>query len=195
MQTANWIMNYMNLEHEKLLRLKDAHQSIKLSAIKPHLIDALILALTNEYRRIRGVHPLSFAPTLRASSHLHSLAMKRHNFFDHVNPYNLNYKTIDKRVIATGVGFERFGENLAKIPTIDKVLEIGRFRFPEPRQVSYFDYVSKVITAWIESPGHEKNLVDTDYYYSGSYALLHHEDDAPYFLITQNFGSKISFTV
>lgn len=118
-----------------------------------------VVDLTNQERISRGLPPLSTNSTLNNVAEQHSQDMVAQNYFSHQGkdgslPWN--------RMQAQGYGYSRAAENIA-------------FGQTTPQQV---------VTDWMNSPGHRKNILDPNLkeigvgYYDGYW--------------TQDFGTAIA---
>lgn len=118
-----------------------------------------VVNLTNQERVSRGLSPLAINPTLNNVAEQHSQDMVVQNYFSHQGkdgslPWN--------RMQAQGYAYSRAAENIA-------------FGQTTPQQV---------VTDWMNSPGHQKNILDPNLkeigvgYYNGYW--------------TQNFGTAMA---
>lgn len=97
------------------------------------------LAQINSFRAGNGVGPLRICPNLMTSAQNHAGDMAARNYFSHTTPEGV---TFDQRITGAGyTGWSTVGENIAS---------------GQPS-------VTAVMTAWIASPGHRANLVDSAY--------------------------------
>jgi len=106
--------------------------------------------------------PLTMHPQLRTSARLHSQDMANQDYFDHTS---LDGRSLTDRTSAAGYSGGFVGENIALgQPTAEAVVE-----------------------AWMESPGHCRNIMNPNFRYLG----VGRADNAmstPYW--TQNFGDR-----
>ncbi|MEV7187743.1 CAP domain-containing protein [Kitasatospora sp. NPDC093102] len=117
-----------------------------------------VLALVNEHRRRAGLGPLRTDDRLRASARAHSADMARRGYFDHTDPDGGNPPD---RMRAAGYP-DPAAENLAR----------GQ-RSPH-----------EVVQAWMNSPGHRKNIMKPEVTTLG--VGIHLGDGGPWW--TQHFG-------
>jgi uncharacterized protein YkwD len=120
------------------------------NATNPELVRAAILCLINRERAQNGEQPLALNAQLGEAAEGHSSEMVADNYFAHVSPSGL---TPVDRVRETGyipngnVGYV-IGENLAW----------GTLGLSTPQSI---------VSAWIASPGHLANILETQYTQTG----------------------------
>ncbi|GAA0444582.1 hypothetical protein Aca07nite_53740 [Actinoplanes capillaceus] len=94
-----------------------------------------VLALANQHRRAAGCEPLSLDRRLIEAANRHAADMARRGYFDHESPRGV---MAGSRVTDAGYAWSRYGENIAR----------GQ------------DSPYRVVTDWMESPGHRRNILD-----------------------------------
>ncbi|WP_346620064.1 CAP domain-containing protein [Blastococcus montanus] len=92
-----------------------------------------MLALVNEQRALAGCGAVTADPALAGVARAHSADMRDRGFFDHVNPSG-----VDPFERARQVGITARAENIAR----------GQRD------------AAAVMEAWMNSPGHRKNILD-----------------------------------
>lgn len=92
----------------------------------------------NAERRARGLHTLHWNEELAGEARRHAVNMARRKFFDHVDPQRGD---LAERINGSGIQWYRCSENL--------------YREKEIR-----DPAEHVIQAWLNSPEHQKNMLD-----------------------------------
>lgn len=97
-----------------------------------------VLRFTNEIRAEYGLDALIWNDTLAETAYKHSLDMSERGFFDHVNP---DGETPFDRMKNAGISYTAAAENIAA----------GQSS-PE-----------SVIEAWMNSPGHRKNILNPEF--------------------------------
>lgn len=123
-----------------------------------------IVRLTNAERVRAGLAPLQENPLLQRAAVLKAQHMLTHNYFDHVSPDGLSpWVWFDR----TGYHYEFAGENLA----ID------------------FVEAEDVVTAWMRSPGHRRNLLSDRYKETGIAAATGEFGGRTATVIVQHFGA------
>ena len=95
-----------------------------------------VLALVNQHRANNGLAPLCLSGLLSQAAYNHSQDMQTNNYFDHTG---LNGSQPWDRIEAVGYRGTYFAENIA---------------------MGYQSAV-EVVTGWIESPGHNANLLSS----------------------------------
>lgn len=98
-------------------------------------VRAEVLARVNEARRKAGLKPLRSDPLLDRAAQRHAEDMLARGYFAHESPED---KTVRERAKAAGYDWRTIGENVAE----------GQFT------------VDEVMTTWLNSPGHRRNILD-----------------------------------
>lgn len=116
--------------------------------------------LLNQYRQQQGVPTLEYSKILEEAAFAHAKDMYDRDFFDHVSPSGT--RPIDRAADAGFCRIRSVGENIA------------------------WNYVSfqAVQTGWENSPGHNANMISTDYRYVGM--GYYNSPNGPYYV--QVFG-------
>jgi uncharacterized protein YkwD len=78
------------------------------------LLAAAVFAESNRRRQQRQSAPLGYMPALETVSTLHARDMVRHNFFDHINPFEPVKRTLSDRLDLVDLGGSFYAENIAK---------------------------------------------------------------------------------
>ena len=122
-----------------------------------------VVSLVNQHRRAMGLRPVRRSPSLTKAARWKSRHMARYRYFDHADPSG---RSPFKRM--WDCGFHRrlaLGENIAA----------GQ-RSP-----------AAVFRAWLNSPGHRRNIETAAYRFIGVGAV--HRSGSPYgWYWTQDFG-------
>lgn len=124
-----------------------------------------MLAQLNSYRAQHGLQPVRYSKALELAADEHALDMRARRFFGHQNPDGLGPPD---RAASAGFCHRLVGENLA----------YGRNARRAPRDA---------LQAWIESPGHERNLRG-EYAWVGMGYLHVHEGADHYYYWVQVFA-------
>lgn len=178
-------------------------------------LDEEVLRWTNVERRKNGLNPFRSHPRLRRMAIIHSEQMLDHCFCDHENPYEPMFRTMDDRlryVMGDGfAGFHAYAENIALCPTLKHQDTIVSGTFPilvriehgvphiydksgnELRRCTVEEFAQAVVTGWMNSPGHRKNILNPIYEYLGCGCAGYQQDlgngaVVSYYYLTQNFG-------
>lgn len=124
-----------------------------------------IIWFTNYYRAQYGLKPLSLSDQLRNSAYYKSMDMFKHHYFAHYRPSN--DMGFDNFVDNQKYAFIKIGENLAK---------------------GDFTTSKQIVDAWMNSPDHRQNILDTTYTEIGVSVDYGELDGERMVLITQHFG-------
>jgi uncharacterized protein YkwD len=143
------------------------------------LVRAATLCLVNRERAVHGERPLHANARLRRAAQAHTESMAVGDYFEHVGPRgqtplarmrNAGY------ISSSRVGYE-VGENIAW----------GTLSLATPRAI---------VAAWMASPGHRANILDSHYRETGIGVSPHPPaslaHDQPGAIYTQDFGVIIS---
>ncbi len=157
---------------------------IPAGAMDVALLDRAILFHSNRARCRMGLNPLAPDPRLRDAATGHSADMVRLGFFDHVSPVP-GRATMGERLQAGGVAFRTAAENLATAKRLEigdgqPVYPLGQDRCaysytPKGRRVpvrTYDSLAENLVTRWLESPGHRRNLLNGDYTRHGASGVI-----------------------
>ncbi len=125
-----------------------------------------ILAFTNDLRIQKGLEPFTESELLDLSAQNKADDMAKNSYFSHVNAQN---KTVSDWVKDTGYSYRFVGENLA----------MG------------FSTARNVINAWIKSPTHYANLVDTDFLEFGAGLQSGEYDGVDTVFVAEHFATPI----
>ncbi len=115
-----------------------------------------VLELTNAFRESKGRAPLKLNEKLTIAAQGHVEDMAERDYFAHNSP---DGEGIGERINATGYNYSTAGENIA----------------------AGFLSAESVVNAWIESPGHLANLLNTSYTEIGLGYFYEADDHGPQF--------------
>jgi uncharacterized protein YkwD len=125
-----------------------------------------MLAQVNELRRKAGAPPLELDPVLQKAAQAHAQDMLARGYFAHKSPSGT---TVRERSRKAGYDWRTIGENIAE------------------GQKS----VDEVLTTWMGSPGHRKNILEPRFKDLGIGLVTGKTRDGEYRVIwVQNFGAK-----
>ncbi|HET9225340.1 MAG TPA: CAP domain-containing protein [Thermoanaerobaculia bacterium] len=127
-----------------------------------------MLAQVNAARKKAGLKPLRLDSTLAKSAQRHAEDMLSRGYFAHRSPSGA---TVRERARAAGYDWRAVGENIAFGQTS----------------------VDEVVTTWLGSPGHRKNILSPNYSELGVGLALGRGQDGKYQVLwVQNFGTPAS---
>jgi uncharacterized protein YkwD len=136
-------------------------------AQSPDPIVQSVINLTNLYRAQAGLSPLRWNPVLSATALAHSQDMAVNDFFGHTGS---NGSSLFDRLRAAGYAYDTAGENIA-----------AGYATPEG-----------VVQAWMQSPGHQANILSPEATELGVGFVLLDQDPGRVqsrYYWTQNFGT------
>ncbi len=125
-------------ETEDVATTEDEEQNSTPSTPNASTFEQQVLALVNQERAIRNLHPLVMNAQLVQSARAHSADMAQQNFFSHTG---LDGRSPGDRIEAAGYQGNAWGENIAFGQTT-----------PE-----------EVMNSWMNSPGHAANILHQDF--------------------------------
>lgn len=126
-----------------------------------------VIELTNDVRTREGVAPVVYNEKLEKSALSKSHDMVERNYFEHVSPEGKRLRDFLKDA---NYPYSVAGENLA----------VG-FTTPE-----------KMVNAWVESPTHFANLIDTDFKEIGVGTAVGMYGGYPALYATEHFGNPLN---
>jgi uncharacterized protein YkwD len=136
--------------HSSARQLTCPHAGLQPTRHDLNLIRAATLCLVNRERAIRGERPLRPNARLRRAAQAHTNSMASDDYFEHVGPRGQTplARMRDAGYISSShVGYE-VGENIAW----------GTLGLATPRAI---------VAAWMASPGHRANILDSNYRETG----------------------------
>ena len=141
-------------------------------------IEESLVKLTNEARIKEGGKPLIVDEMLRDAARGHSNDMLYRGFFDHIDPDGLNQAgriaIYHRRLISRSTG--------------ENILTMSGYDPSNPEKIAYeMMYGDK---GWMNSPGHKKNILDTDYTHIG----IGVSQQGKEIRATQNFAQAKAYT-
>lgn len=157
------------------------NERINIKAIDYNLIELGVSYLTNIYRKKKGKSALNYNPNLSDAAYMHSQQMQSFHFFAHNNKRNKSLETIDKR--AAVAGYDSF-------ITLAENIYYGALDTQNPS--SYYELCNAIVNAFIQSKGHQSNLLATDVEDMGCGVYFEKSLENTYwhFYFTQDFGKQ-----
>lgn len=161
--------------------IKKLNSVIDLQDVDYDLINLIVLHYTNEHRVKKQNKRLIYNKNLGNSALLHSLEMKKYNFFSHINKRNRKYRNLEDRAkFVSYQGYLALAENLY-------------YGFIDLSAISTYKELGKKITqAFIDSRSHNLNLLDKDLKEIGQALVFKNkaENGFIYYYFTQSFGTR-----
>lgn len=125
---------------------------------------AKIIEITNAERRVAGVDLVKQSPELTAAAQAKAADMFTHNYWAHVSPQGVEPWSF---ITSSGYKYQHAGENLAR-------------DFSNPKDV---------VSAWMSSSTHKKNLLDRRYSDIGIAVVDGYINGVETTIVVQMFGS------
>ena len=152
--------------------------------IDPGIVARHIHTMTNKQRTSRKLSALSRIGAIDSIAHRHSLDMSDRNYFEHVSPEGV---TAWDRLERAGYDCSGFAENIFLQPAYIS------YSYTDKDDPSSYTYnwikdektvADKIVTGWMNSPGHRKNILNPQYDRIGVGVVIN-ADEKVY--ATQNF--------
>lgn len=110
-----------------------------------------VLKVVNEHRRKHDRKPLKYSRALAMAAHAHAVDMADRDYFGHDTKGGMGWAKRIKKI----VGRARFPEVHTILDTIGENVAYGQ------------DTAREVVGDWIDSPGHNENLLRKDFTHMG----------------------------
>ena len=201
---------YAQYDHESFLASGMANVVVDYHDPDYGLMNAAVFYHTNKYRISKGKQALAFSAALRDAAVYHSLRMVEQGFYDHTNRRIGSMRTVVERAQYFGYPNGFVGENIDKEFFIDyrsgtnysPRMENGHMQYyaikgdalvPLPI-LTYDQLAENLLTEWINSAGHRKNMLMSEYKYLGLGLIPDFQNldkqQIPEVLATQVFGGE-----
>jgi uncharacterized protein YkwD len=167
-RTAAWHRHYTP---ETFSALPEARAIVDRSKCDPGLLSAAMHHASNKARASHSMPTLEYSAELAACALSHSRAMAEKNFFSHKDPHDASRATMSLRLKAHGIAGVAIAENISYI---------------HDSGYTYLSLGEYVVSRWMKSPGHRKNLLNRRYTRLGCGAWT---GSGTRWLLTQNFAS------
>ena len=203
---------YSNYSCSKFFAIEALKTTIMKEGLNVDLLNAAIFHYTNFERNKFKIPICEFYPGLRDSSIIHSAQMKMHDFFNHENQFNPQYRLLSDRVNSINnenTGFSCIGENISDYPilktdgnkfVVKGLLNTQRYYsidgLKEIHPFTYGEFAREVVNGWVNSQGHRQNILNPQFKYLGCGAVMYEKKNSIsismiHFKITQNFGGDL----
>lgn len=164
-------------------------------------LNAAIFFATNEQRRLRKLHLLTYSAFLEESAAMHSKDMCDRNFFSHTNPVDRKKRNPNDRARLVGILNPYLAENIATAFGLqyeqDKDVVVkgpGKFSYPNKTDLlpphTYLSVADVLLESWMNSEGHRRNILSDKALQLGCGTYMYHDKNfnlMPTFIATQNF--------
>ena len=156
--------------------LEIAHQLIDTNNIDYELFNAAVFYCTNIQRTKHEKKPFKHSRLLEKAAQDHSKNMVTYNFFSHTSTVRGKTSMTDR---LTAVGLSEYGawaENIA---------------ISNDTNPTYWSFALKLVDQWMNSEGHKKNILNSNYNYLGCGAYYYKFEYGTYHYLksTQTFSS------
>lgn len=157
------------------------NNEINLNNIDISLLENSVIYLSNQYRLEKGKHVVNYNKQLNHAAYIHSKQMVLHDFFDHINPYEKQFRDLDNRANFVHYNdYQTLSENI--IYGYIDLKNVG----------TYKDLAKYIVNSFIESKGHRDNLLANDVDEIGCGIAFEQKtrNGYWYFYFTQDFGKR-----
>ena len=193
--------NFFQLSPAQFATRSETQKELQFNALQADLLNAAVLHETNRRRAEKGLRPLQHHPKAQQVAAIQSQIMAKRGSISHDNPENPKLGTLPKRVRSVGVNPGLAAENVATAfglryesgKAFYKREDRGTTLFsyapngPAIRPHSYNSFAKALVDAWMNSPGHRKNILLSDAEYLGvSCIAAVAESELPIFYCTQH---------
>jgi uncharacterized protein YkwD len=192
---------YSQNDHRNFRNEKMFNAAMDFEKIDFKRINAVVFHLTNEIRVKHNLKPLLFAVELENSSMMHANDMNDKNFFSHINEKDKKKSTPNDRAQLCHVANPMLAENIIEgyglqYKAKETVYIRGKGQFSSTpdgallKPHTYITFGEAVITGWMNSKDHRKNMLSDDALQLGCgsvYYVNQKFNDMPSFLVVQNF--------
>lgn len=193
------------MEPKEFFSHEAAHQQINLQNPNHHLLSVSVFQATNLLRKLHGLQALKPDYSLHLAGMDHISSMRKHQFFDHYNPYNSKQRTFRQRIENHGGKFRAVGENIALVHPFQTDKNYYRYRkignqyhyYNEHGQplglMTYGQLGKSILRDWYNSLGHRRSILSVTYTHLGVATLICTNNNMgkalPKVYAVQNFGA------
>jgi len=142
---------YEKYKPSKFKNLEIAHQVIDTNNIDYELFNAAVFYCTNIQRTKYGKNPFKYSELLEKAAQDHSKNMVNHNFFSHTSTVRGKTSMTD-RLNSVGIKKGYQAENIS---------------YNYESNPTYWTFALKLVDQWMNSEGHKKNILNSNYNYLG----------------------------
>jgi len=184
-------------------------ERINVSKQDSALLGAAIFFETNKQRKKFGLRPLRYSNVLENSAFEHSQDMISLGFYSHTSPV-LGKETLKDRLYLFGFNVadnSKFAENLSDgfaleyssgvpifTPEQNKNDSFSYTKGGAPIQMrTYTDMAAELVTIWMNSPAHRKNILNPNFFFLGSSGVYYKDNrfaDIPKVRAAQVFANR-----
>ena len=164
--------SYEKYNHVNFSNQEEINQTINFNKIDYPLLHASIFFLRNNEPAQRKKEIISWNKNLEIAAFNHSKMMAELKFFSHSSKIKKRKEPEDRAKIA-GIINPFIAENIAKTPVNS--------------QDTYLSLSKKIVTQWMNSPGHKSNILSKDALELGVGVFIIKEKEFSYVYSTQNF--------
>lgn len=150
-----------------LFQTNSTHQQVQASDDLDEAYSIVELhSVINRERLKRGIDPLVLSPKLNTAAQAKADDMQTKRYFSHVSP--IDGKEWKEFIVESGYEYKEAGENLA----------------------NGYDVLEEMITAWLNSPSHRANMLNTAVSETGFGVRTGELDGFPTIFVVQVFGER-----
>jgi uncharacterized protein YkwD len=143
---------------------QDPSDKIQVSGLNEKLLEHLIKEKINEVRLQHQLNPLFDDSVLFVAAKFHAKYLHKKGFLSHTEPEDKIMETPQKRANYFGAINYLVGENIA-FTLVNTLLKDKKGKLYE--NTTYDETATDLVTMWVNSPGHYKNIITPDYNATG----------------------------
>jgi len=195
--------HYIDVTSIEFLSDKRLEKQVDIANIDMHFLNAAIFYLTNIERVKASLSVLGFYDKLYRSASLHSEMMIKHDFFDHLNKKQRQWREPSERIFYFDDSYRAIAENIVENNLLDHEGSVLRYRTEytsggtliyldhKGALISYASYLSiakRLVLQWMNSPPHRANILDERFNLLGCACEVDLEKVPVLIRCTQNFA-------
>jgi len=194
---------YTHVISTEFLSDKLLEKQVDVANIDMHFLNAAIFHLTNIERVKASLSVLGFYDKLYRSASLHSEMMIKHDFFDHLNKKQRQWREPSDRIFYFDDSYRAIAENIVENNLLDHEGSVLRYRTEFTsggtliyldhkgeliRYASYLSIAKRLVLQWMNSPPHRANILDERFNLLGCACGVDLEKVPILIRCTQNFA-------
>jgi len=195
---------YTNVDATAFLSDTLLDKGVEGPLINLDLLNAAIFHLTNVERLSADLSSFDFYEPLYLSASIHSEFMIKHDFFDHINRHDRQWRTPSDRILYFESSYISLAENIVENNILDYKGDLFSYRLgidengnsiyfdEDGNEILYSSYKSlaiRLVTQWMNSKPHRENILNGGYRLLACSCAIDVKKKPVIIRCTQNFGS------
>ena len=194
---------YTSVISTEFLSDKRLETQVDITDADLNFLNATLFHLTNIERVKHGFSVLGFYEELYRSALLHSEMMIRHDFFDHLNKKQRQWREPSDRIFYFEDSYRAIAENIVENNLLDHQGSVLRYRTEYTSDgtlvyldeqgtlipyASYLSIAKRLVLQWMNSPPHRANILDERFNLLGCACAIDTQKIPVLIRCTQNFA-------